>query len=132
MMSCQFLLCLIVATIGLPTLIHKMMENFTQEVYSVRKGGTVLITDAAHGEARELAIYLASQGLHVLAGVRTDSEARSFIFEARKGVETVLFDINEPALIAKAIYRIKQVKLELDRPLTAVVFNIAGRCNDFY
>lgn len=117
-----FVAVLLAASIRTSFYVYQRLEK----IYPVNKGSTVLITDAAHGFARELALHLAHSGFHVLAGVRTESEARSFIFDSRKGLEPVLFDINEPALIAKVIYRIKQVRLELDRPLSGLILNIAG------
>ena len=52
--------------------------------------GTVIITDAAFGTAREIAHVLTRQGFHVLAGVNTDIEARSFAYDQHKGF--VVFD----------------------------------------
>ena len=47
--------------------------------------GTVIITDAAYGNAREIAHLLVDYGFHVLAGVNSEAEARSFAYDQRKG-----------------------------------------------
>ena len=84
----------------------------------------ILITDAATGPARRAALQLADLGVHVLAGVRTDAEKRSFLFETRKGFEPVVFDPTDPATVAATVYRIKQVRLELGRPFYGAVINV--------
>lgn len=94
-------------------------------IFSTDRTGTILITDAAYGISRTLALRLAGTGLHVLAGVRSEAEARSFIFERRKGLEPIILDVNEPAQISKVLFRIRQIRRDLDRPLMGVVLNIA-------
>lgn len=84
----------------------------------------ILITDAATGPARRAALQLADLGVHVLAGVRTDAEKRSFLFETRKGLEPVVFDPSDPATVAATVYRIKQVRLELGRPFYGAIVNV--------
>ena len=97
---------------------------------SVCRGGTVVITDAAQGPAREAALLLADYGLHVLAGVRTESEARSFIYDTRKGLEPIVLDLSQPVQLARLLYRIKQVTRELNRPLMGIMINVADAMAD--
>jgi NAD(P)-dependent dehydrogenase (short-subunit alcohol dehydrogenase family) len=89
-------------------------------------GGCVLVTDAASGPGRSLALSLAGAGIHVLAGVKSDAEIRSFAFDARKGLEPIKFDISDPATLADAVYRIKQVRWDLGRPFLGALLNAVG------
>ena len=108
------------------TIVHNSLYS-----YPVNLGGTVLITDAALGPSREAAIYLSSLGLHVLAGVKTDYEAKSFSFDERKGLETIIMDINEPATVANALYRIKEIRRDLNRDLFGVVISNKGLSSNY-
>ena len=96
----------------------------------VCRGGAVLITDAAYGVARETALLLADQGVYVLAAVRTKAELKSFAYEERKGLEILVADPVDPNEVAKMFYRIKQIKNDLQRPLSAVIINTADSVLD--
>ena len=91
----------------------------------------VLVTDAATGVGRAIALQLADLGVHVLAGVKTEAEKRSFLFASRKGLETILFDISDPALVASTVYRIQQLQSEWDRRFFGVVLNLADTMNEW-
>jgi NAD(P)-dependent dehydrogenase (short-subunit alcohol dehydrogenase family) len=93
--------------------------------FPVCREGTVIITDAAYGYARETALLLADQGLHVLAGVRNEVEEKSFFYDKRKGLEPFVLDISEPNQIAKLFYRLKFVTAEFERPLFGIIINTA-------
>jgi len=93
--------------------------------FPVCREGTVVITDAAYGHARQTALLLADQGLHVLAGVRTKAEERSFTHDARKGLEAIRMDMSEPNDIAKLYYRLRFVAADLQRPLYGILVNTA-------
>lgn len=69
--------------------------------YRIPSNGIVVITNAASGPTREVAILLAKTGLHVLAGVKKQSELRSFAYEAHKGLETVVLDVGEQDTVLK-------------------------------
>ena len=98
--------------------------------YPTCREGAVIITDAAYGHARQTALLLADQGLHVLAGVRTKAEELSFTYDARKGLEPFLMDVSEPNDVAKLYYRLKFVLAELHRPLYGVLINTADMVLD--
>ena len=53
--------------------------------------GTIIITDAAYGDARDIAHLLADYGFHVLAGVSSESEAKSFAYDQKKGYLQLYF-----------------------------------------
>ena len=46
-----------------------------------------------------------SYGYHVLAGVQSEAEQKSFLYDSRKGLEVVLFDLTDPATLVNLIYR---------------------------
>ena len=98
--------------------------------FPVCREGAVVITDAAYGHARQTALLLADQGLHVLAGVRTKAEERSFTYDARKGLEPFRMDMSEPNDIAKLMYRLRFVAADLQRPLYGILVNTADSVLD--
>jgi hypothetical protein len=92
--------------------------------------GTVIITDAAYGHARETALLLADQGMHVLAGVRSAAEERSFAYDERKGLEPFQMDLQEPNEVAKLMYRLRFITVEMERPLYGIIVNTADSSLD--
>jgi hypothetical protein len=100
------------------------VENYVP--VPVRKDGVVFVTDGAQGVARQASIELAKHGYHVLVGCKTDAEVRSFAFDARKGLEMIKFDIADPSTFVTLIYRLRQVRRDLDRPIVGIVLNLAG------
>ena len=85
----------------------KTLESFVEEknltallpeavVPLKRDGVVILITDGAKGVAREVALELSGTkyGFHVLVGVKSEAEAKSFTYEAKKGLEPIIFDIS--------------------------------------
>eukprot|EP00601_Ochromonadales_sp_CCMP2298_P014186 CAMPEP_0173236996 /NCGR_PEP_ID=MMETSP1142-20121109/11782_1 /TAXON_ID=483371 /ORGANISM="non described non described, Strain CCMP2298" /LENGTH=260 /DNA_ID=CAMNT_0014167591 /DNA_START=142 /DNA_END=921 /DNA_ORIENTATION=- len=107
------------------------LTHMTHVDVPVRRDGVILVTDGAKGHAREVATELAKHGFHVLVGVRSTAELRSFAFEARKGLEPVLFDLTQPATFADIVYRIRQIRRDLDRPLVGVLLNLAAYVEDY-
>ena len=97
----------------------------SRKIRHVCRDRTIFITDASSGYAREAALLLSQQGFHVLAGVKTESQRRSFVYDvaSRKGLEPVVVDISDPAQLADLLYRIRQVALDLQRPLYGVLIN---------
>jgi len=96
----------------------------------VCRKGTVIVTDAAYGVGREVALQLAQEGLHVLACVKNDAELRSFIYDKRKGLEPIVADVSNPPELAHLLYRTRQVALELERPLYGLLINTASALSD--
>ena len=45
-----------------------------------------------------------------LAGVKTDGEMRSFIFDSRKGLEPILFDYSDQNTLLNVVNRVKQIR----------------------
>ena len=95
------------------------------DTLKVDSGGTIIVTNAGSGMGREIAIRLADRGSHVLACVSNDAELRSFLYENCKGLEAVVFNINDPADIPKLLYRSKEIERDLGRELAGVVINNA-------
>jgi hypothetical protein len=93
----------------------------------VRKDGVIFVSDGAKGQVREAAVELSKLGYHVLVGAKTDAEIRSFAFDSRKGLELIKFDITSPATFVDLVYRLRQIRRDLDRPLVGVVLNLAGK-----
>lgn len=91
----------------------------------------VLVTDAASGVGRAIALELSDLGVHVLAGVKTEAEKRSFLFASRKGLETIIFDVSDPALVASTIYRIQQLQSEWNRRFFGVILNLSDTMNEW-
>lgn len=105
---------------------YALIITSTKPHFRFAEGSTVFITDASLGIHRELALLLSELGVHVLAGVRSNAEMKSFSFDRHKGIETIIFDVNEPVTFSNVLYRVKQIQKELDRSLRAVVINNAG------
>ena len=91
----------------------------------IDRGGAVIVTDARGALGREMTMRLASHGLHVLAGVPTEADIKSFVFDRRKGVEPFLFDPHEPKTLANIMYRTREVFQDLRRPLVGLIVNVA-------
>ncbi len=108
---------------------HRNEVSETFNPVAVRKDGVVFVTDGAQGVARQASIELAKHGYHVLVGCKTDAEIRSFAFDARKGLEMIKFDLADPSTFVTLIYRLRQVRRDLDRPIVGIVLNLAGMCN---
>ena len=85
-------------------------------------GGTVLVTDA-RGVGREVALALARQGVHVLAGVPTERDKALYTFDINKGVEPMVLDMQQPRDIVEALYRARELIRDLGRPLIGIVLN---------
>jgi hypothetical protein len=98
----------------------------TRLALPIRKDGVIFVTDGSKGEARLASIELAKHGYHVLLGCKTDAEMRSFAFDARKGLELIKFDLVDPSTFVGLIYRLRQIRRDLDRPIVGIVLNLAG------
>lgn len=92
----------------------------------VRKDSVVFITDGAKGVTREAAVTLATYGYHVLIGVKSEAEKKSFLYENGKGIESIVFDIADPATLPAVVYRIREIHRDFERPLSGVVINSFG------
>jgi hypothetical protein len=92
----------------------------------IRNDGVIFVSDGAKGIAREASLQLASYGFHVLVGVKTNAEVRSFAYESRKGLEPLIFDIQDPTTFVPLIYKLRKIETSLDRKFVGVVINIAG------
>lgn len=95
----------------------------------VRKDGVIFITDGAKGSSREAAVELAKHGYHVLVGCKTEAEIRSFAFDSRKGMEMIKFDVSSPETYIPLIYRLRQIRRDLDRHIVGVILNLSGMSN---
>lgn len=106
---------------------HKETAAVSPIKIPTRRDGVLFFSDGAKGVARESALELAKQGYHVLVGVKSEDEKRSFAFESRKGLEIILYDIADPSTLANLVYRLRQIKRDLDRPTVGVILNVAGK-----
>jgi len=54
------------------------------------------------------------------------------MYESRKGLEVILFDLADPTTLVSLIYRLRQVEKELDRRLSGVLINLfdTGTCRN--
>lgn len=93
----------------------------------VRRDGVVFVTDGARGNVREASIELTKLGYHVLLGVKSEDERKTFAYDQRKGLETILFDIGDPVTLVNVIYRLRQIRRDLDRPIVGLVINLMGK-----
>lgn len=110
-----------------PTLHSKEdLGSYNYLTIPVRKDGVIFVSDGAKGSVREASIELAKHGYHVLVGCKSDAEIRSFAFDSRKGLELIKFDIANPATFVTLVYRLRQIRRDLDRPLVGIVLNLAG------
>jgi len=107
------------------TLPQQTNSTSSRKIRHVCRDRTIFITDASSGYAREAALLLSQQGFHVLAGVKTESQRRSFVYDvaSRKGLEPVVVDISDPGQLADLLYRIRQVASDRQRPLYGVLVN---------
>lgn len=99
--------------------------------WPVRKDGVIFVTDGAKGDSRLASIELAKHGYHVLVGCKTDAEIRSFAFDARKGLELIKFDLVDPSTFVGLIYRLRQIRRDLDRPIVGIILNLAEYLQDY-
>jgi hypothetical protein len=93
------------------------------------RNGCIFINDATSPTLRKVANLLASRGIHVLAGVPTESHKKSFLYEI-KGVEPIIYSSNNLSTLSDVLLRIKQITYELDRQLSAVVIKSEGMTYD--
>ena len=63
--------------------------------------------------------------LHCI-GVKTEAEKKSFAFDSMKGFEPIIFDFFDPNTLLAVVYRIKQIRFDLDRQFMGSVINLAG------
>ena len=115
------LIALFAATLFSISYLYEFYFDFPSE-----DGGTVIVTNAGIATGRDIAITLAVEGYHVLACVSNEAELRSFAYENLKGLEPIVFNINNPADIAILLYRIKELKRFLAKDLYALIINNAG------
>lgn len=80
----------------------------------------VLITGASTGIGKACAHYLAEQGYHIFAGVRTQEDARGLHTE---GITPLILDVTKPEQITAALHR---VTTALDGRGLAGLINNAG------
>jgi hypothetical protein len=48
------------------------------------------------------------------------------LFDSRKGLEPIIFDFFDPNTLLAVVYRIKQIRFDLDRKFMGSVINLAG------
>ena len=65
----------------------------------------------------------------ICLGVKTEAEKKSFLFDSRKGLEPIIFDFFDPNTLLAVVYRIKQIRFDLDRKFMGSVINLAGILN---
>ena len=58
--------------------------------------------------------------------MKTEAEKKSFAFDSRKGLEPIIFDFFDPNTLMAVVYRIKQIRYDLDRQFMGSVINLAG------
>lgn len=121
------------STSSLPTLLpqeHKLSLPTWHNV-SVHRDGVIFFSNGVDGRAREVAFSLARRGYHVLLGVRTIQEKATFAYVQQKGVEIILFSLEDPSSYQPVIDRLRKIRRDLDRPLSGIVVNLAGTLKTF-
>lgn len=88
---------------------------------TVRTEDIAFVTSSV-GPGREIALSLADRGYHVVLGVSSESERKSFNYIYNKGLETILFDMKESSHVADVMYRVEDISRKLHRKLSTVVF----------
>ena len=88
--------------------------------------GTVLIVENFPNR-NNLATFLAKNGFHVLVGVKSEKDMQDYVYDRVKGIEPIVFDSTEPYSILHAVYRVKEIYLQLNRALVGVIINLSGR-----
>jgi len=83
---------------------------------------TVLVTGASSGIGRACALWLASRGHHVLAGVRRTADGEALEQEAGSGVTSLQLDVADQASVAAAAARVRELLGE-DAGLDGLVNN---------
>ena len=99
--------------------------NFNND-YNIKHYGTILITNPS-GIGRDLSVYLAGLGFHVLVGVKNKKDAKTYVFERFKGIEPIVLDITEPNHILRCIYRIREIQRDLNRSFVGLIINLTGK-----
>ena len=98
--------------------------------------GTIIVS-TARGSGRNISLRLADAGFHVIVGVESTAEAKSFKYTTSKGywngcnaffcklfaigVEPVILDLTKPADIAQMSYKLNAVNVRNDRSLVGMV-----------
>lgn len=92
--------------------------------YPIRRDGTILVSNAAHGSCRDSVFMLSEAGFQVVLGVKDLAERSSFLYSIRKGMEFSNFSLSDPSLYPPLIYRLRQIRRDLDRPYVGVLINL--------
>ena len=58
--------------------------------------------------------------------MKNEAEKKSFAFDRMKGLEPIIFDFFDPNTLLAVVYRIKQIRFDLDRQFMGSVINLAG------
>ncbi len=95
------------------------------KIVPIRREGVIFFTDASTGAVRDAALSLTQQGFHVVVGASSKAEQRSFAYLARKGLEIIPFNLYDPSTYPDAVYRLRHIRRDLDRPLVSLVINLA-------
>jgi hypothetical protein len=92
-----------------------------------RKDGVIFVSNAVEGPIRDAVLTLSKFGYHMLIGVRNKKERNSFSYVTQKGVELVNFDMGDPGTYVDMVYRLRQIRKDLDRPFVGLIVNLAGK-----
>jgi NAD(P)-dependent dehydrogenase (short-subunit alcohol dehydrogenase family) len=80
----------------------------------MKQPGSVLVTGAATGIGRAIALHLDRLGWKVYAGVRSERDAESLRKDGSDRLDALLLDVTDPAAIAAAVQAIDSAGGELD------------------
>lgn len=92
--------------------------------YPIRRDGTIFVSNAAHGSCRDSTYKLSEVGFQVVVGVKDLAERSSYLYSIRKGMELTNFSLSDPSLYPPLIYRLRQIRRDLDRPYVGVLINL--------
>ena len=104
-------------------LAHLISKLFLVKKSSSSDVGAVFVTDMTSLDEKILST-LSSIGAHVLVGVDSFKKKASFIYRTKQGIEPIGYDKYEPGDLLKVIYRLEEIKRQLNKHLDAVIINL--------
>eukprot|EP00008_Paramoeba_atlantica_P015596 CAMPEP_0201475842 /NCGR_PEP_ID=MMETSP0151_2-20130828/1190_1 /ASSEMBLY_ACC=CAM_ASM_000257 /TAXON_ID=200890 /ORGANISM="Paramoeba atlantica, Strain 621/1 / CCAP 1560/9" /LENGTH=312 /DNA_ID=CAMNT_0047856049 /DNA_START=42 /DNA_END=980 /DNA_ORIENTATION=- len=121
-MGCRLVVAVSVVVLAL---CWTFFVHSTKPVYPVHSKGLVVLTGASTGIGKHAALYLHSQGYHVMAGVRKEKDALQLVKESGKTnrLIPVTLDVTKHEQIEKMVQEVEAFLKKTKLPLVGLVNN---------
>ena len=104
-------------------LFYTVRFSFSREYHVHTTSGIVLITGASSGIGRHAAIFLASAGFHVFAGVRKESDLLNFTRSNISHLYPIILDVTSDEACFKSKVVVQEHMKKLKLPFIALINN---------